>query len=134
LLCAGIAYLLIAAGPKFSVAMALLVLGGGIFFSYYPVFWSMPTMVLSETAAAACFGMINSVGHMGGFVGPYAVGRLNERTGSITAASVLIAVCYLLAGILLSFIKIPDPVGSTSANLMAGKTQFRPERAGADSD
>ena len=80
LLCAGIAYLLIAAGPNFSVAMALLVLGGGIFFFYYPVFWSMPIMVLRETAAAACFGMINSVGHMGGFVGPYAVGRLNERS------------------------------------------------------
>jgi ACS family tartrate transporter-like MFS transporter len=121
LLCAGIAYLLIATRPNFSVAMALLVLGGGIFFSYYPVFWSMPTMILSETAAAACFGMINSVGHMGGFVGPYAVGRLNEGTGSVMAAFVLIAVCYLLAGILLSFIKIPNPVGSNAANFMAEK-------------
>ena len=81
----------------------------------------MPTMILSETAAAACFGMINSVGHMGGFVGPYAVGRLNEGTGSVMAAFVLIAVCYLLAGILLSFIKIPNPVGSNAANFMAEK-------------
>jgi MFS transporter, ACS family, tartrate transporter len=121
LVCAGIAYLLIASGPNLSIAMALLVLGGGIFFSYYPVFWAMPTMVLSDTAAAACFGMINSVGHVGGLIGPYAVGRLNDRTGRVTAAFVLIAVCYLLAGTLLSFIKIPSPVGPNPVNLLPGK-------------
>jgi len=65
LVCAGIAYLLIASGSSFSISMALLILGGGIFFSYYPVFWSIPTMVLSETAAAASFGMINSISHIG---------------------------------------------------------------------
>src|SRR5262249_14363068 len=98
LLCAGVAYLLIGSGSNFSVSMALLVLGGGVFFSYYPVFWSIPTIVLSETAAAASFGMINSVGHIGGFIGPYVVGRLNDRTGSLSAAFLLIAVCYLFAG------------------------------------
>jgi MFS transporter, ACS family, tartrate transporter len=110
LACAGTCYLLIGNGSNFIVAIALLVAGGGIFFSYLPVFWSMPTMVLSETAAAACFGLINSIGHIGGFVGPYAVGRLNERTGNVSAAFLLIAVCYLLAGILLALVKIPSPV------------------------
>src|SRR5262245_42348512 len=35
--------------PCLTLSLALLVLGGGIFFSYYPIFWSIPTMVLSET-------------------------------------------------------------------------------------
>jgi ACS family tartrate transporter-like MFS transporter len=119
LLCAGIAYLLIGNGSNFSLAITLLVVGGGIFFSYYPVFWSMPTMLLSETAAAACFGLINSIGHIGGFVGPYAVGRLNDSTGNVSAAFLLIAVCYLSAGILLALVRIPSPVFPKTANLAA---------------
>jgi MFS transporter, ACS family, tartrate transporter len=70
LVCAGMAYLVVASGSSFSISMALLVLGGGFFFSYYPAFWSMPTTVLTETAAAASFGMINSIGLIGGFIGP----------------------------------------------------------------
>jgi nitrate/nitrite transporter NarK len=66
--------------------MALFVEGGGIMFACYPVFWSMPTMVLSEMAAAACFGFINAIGHTGGFVGPYVVGYLNDRTGNLVDA------------------------------------------------
>jgi nitrate/nitrite transporter NarK len=79
-------------------------------FAYYPVFWSMPTMVLSETAAAASFGLMNAIGHTGGFVGPYAVGYLNDKTGAMTGAFVFIAVCYLLAGGIVPFVKIQDPI------------------------
>jgi ACS family tartrate transporter-like MFS transporter len=121
LVCAGLAYLGIGSGPSFPVAMTLLVLGGGVFFSYYPVFWSMPTMVLSETAAAACFGMINSVGHVGGFVGPYAVGQLTDRTGSVLAAFVLIAVCYLLAGGILPLVNVANPLGPGATDLLPEK-------------
>ena len=117
LLCAGVSCLLIVGTPNSSIAIALLVLGGGVFFSYYPVFWSIPTMVLSQSAAAASFGLINSIGHVGGFVGPYAVGSLNERTGGLSAAFMLIAVCYVLAGVVLAAIKIPSPISSIASNL-----------------
>jgi MFS family permease len=110
LLCAGIAYALLpAASSSFPLVMVLLVLGGGIMFAYYPVFWSMPTAVLSETAAAACFGLINAMGHTGGFVGPYAVGYLNDRTGSLLAAFVFIGASYLLAGGIVQVVKIQSP-------------------------
>lgn len=115
---AGVAYLLIGSGSSFSISMTLLVLGGGLYFSYYPAFWSMPTMILTETAAAASFGMINSIGLIGGFIGPYAVGWLNDRTGSLSAAFLLIAVCYLLAGTVLALIKVPSP--SMAANFLSG--------------
>jgi MFS transporter, ACS family, tartrate transporter len=90
--------------------MALLIFGGGLMFSYYPIFWSMPTMVLSESAAAASFGLINSIGHTGGFVGPYLVGYLNRITGASTAAFAFIGVSYLLAGSIISVIEIRNPL------------------------
>lgn len=111
LLFAGVAYVLLpSSGNNFPLAMALLILGGGFFFAYYPVFWSMPTMVLSESAAAASFGLINSVGHTGGLVGPYVVGRLNQFTGRPMAAFLFIGVCYLLAGVIISFVRIRNPI------------------------
>ncbi len=119
LVCAGVAYLLIPGGSNFSISMALLAIGGGAFYSFYPVFWSMPTMILTGTAAAASFGMINSIALIGGFIGPYAVGWLNDRTGGLTAVFLLIAVCYLSAGTVLALIRIPSPVSSTPPNLSA---------------
>ena len=95
---AGVAYLLLSGTRNFPMAITLLIVGGGCMFAYYPVFWSMPTLFLSESAAAACFGLINSIGHTGGLIGPYAVGYLNDRTGSIMAAFLFIGTCYLLAG------------------------------------
>lgn len=111
LACAGAAYLMLPfTRENFPLAMALFIFGGGLMFSYYPVFWSMPTMVLSQSAAAACFGLINAIGHMGGFVGPYAIGYLNDRTGSLAAAFVFIGVCYLMAASIVPVVKIRSPI------------------------
>jgi MFS transporter, ACS family, tartrate transporter len=119
LVCAGVAYALLpAASSNFPLAMLLLILGGGIMFSYYPVFWSMPTAVLSETAAAASFGLINAVGHTGGFVGPYAVGYLNDRTGSMVGAFLFIGACYLLAGSIIPLVALQSPVPTRTAPLL----------------
>jgi MFS transporter, ACS family, tartrate transporter len=113
LICAGVAHVALSlTAHHFSIAMALLIFGGGLMFSYYPIFWSMPTMVLSESAAAASFGLINSIGHTGGFVGPYLVGYLNRITGASTAAFAFIGVSYLLAGSIISVIKIRNPLAA----------------------
>ncbi|HLK05401.1 MAG TPA: MFS transporter [Candidatus Acidoferrum sp.] len=119
LLCAASAYLLLANTHNTVAAMTLLVLGGGIFYSYYPVYWSMPTLLLSESAAAASFGLINSIGHTGGFFGPTVVGYLNDRTGKATAAFWLIGICYLLAGGLLSRMRVQNPQLTVATELPA---------------
>jgi len=114
LFCAALAHLLlVSATHNFSWAMLLFVLGGGLMFAYYPVFWSMPTMALTESAAAACFGLINAIGHTGGFVGPFIVGYLNQHTGAMLSSFAFIGTCYLVAGSIVSVIKlrIPTPVG-----------------------
>jgi ACS family tartrate transporter-like MFS transporter len=52
--------------------------------AYLPVFFSIPTERLSQSAAAASVGMINAVGSVAGFLGPYLVGYLNTKSGSFT--------------------------------------------------
>jgi D-galactonate transporter len=69
-------------------------------YSYLPSFWSLPTTFLSEAAAAACIGLINSVGNLGGFAGPYAVGFLSNRTGSYVGGVMYLVGSAALAGLL----------------------------------
>jgi ACS family tartrate transporter-like MFS transporter len=107
LACVGISYLLlIPASSHFPLAMTLFAMSGGFLFAYYPAFWSMPTMILSESAAAATFGLINSVGHAGGFFGPFIIGDLSTRTGSLLPGFAFIASCYFLSAFLVSRLKI----------------------------
>ena len=55
------------------------------------VFWSLPTSFLKGRAAAGGIAFINSIGALGGFVGPYAVGLVRKRTGSFEAALLTLA-------------------------------------------
>ncbi len=70
--------------------------------AFYPVFWAIPTMLLSESAAAATFGLINSAGQLGGLCG-LLIGFLNQKTHALTASFALIALVYFAAcGLILS--------------------------------
>jgi D-galactonate transporter len=72
-------------------------------FSALPVFWTLPTAVLSGSAAAAGIAVINSVGNLSGFLGPYAMGWVKDATGSFTGGLLLIAALSIAAlGIVLA--------------------------------
>jgi len=88
--------LLSASSPKVGLAVFMFCLAGAGLYSYLPGFWALPTAFLTETAAAAAVGLINSVGNLGGFVGPYVVGYLTKRTGSFYAGVVYLS-CSALA-------------------------------------
>jgi ACS family tartrate transporter-like MFS transporter len=49
--------------------------------AYLPAFWALPSMFLTESAAAASIGLINACGNLGGFVGPSVIGFVKEITG-----------------------------------------------------
>ena len=93
------------------LAIACLLLGSGFFYAFYPVFWSIPTAMLSESAAAATFGLINSIGQLGGFAGNYAIGFLNDRTHSLAASFAFIALVYLAAGALVLSLRGRNRIG-----------------------
>jgi ACS family tartrate transporter-like MFS transporter len=110
LLVAGLMFvLLILTRHDVPLAILFLLLGSGFFYAFYPTFWAIPTMLLSESAAAATFGLINSIGQLSGFAGNSAIGFLNDRTGSLAASFGLIALVYLAAGVLILSLRIRDP-------------------------
>ncbi|MEP6573586.1 MAG: MFS transporter [Gemmatimonadota bacterium] len=119
LFCVGVAYLLlIPASGNFPISMTLIALGGGFVYAYYPAFWAIPTMLLSESAAAATFGLINGTGHLGGFFGPFIISWLSDRTHSLLPGFAFIGGCYLLAALLISQLKVresPDNLGTPGA-------------------
>jgi ACS family tartrate transporter-like MFS transporter len=49
--------------------------------AYLPAFWALPSLFLTESAAAASIGLINSFGNLGGWIGPWVVGVVKETTG-----------------------------------------------------
>jgi len=89
-----------------AAAIACLLLGSGILYAFYPAFWSLPTMMLSGTAAAASFGLIVSVSQVGGVFSPYVIGYLNDKTHSLIPGFVFIAVMYFTAASLLLSLRV----------------------------
>src|SRR5262245_18154861 len=63
--------------------LSLSIAGFGIF-GNLPVFWTLPTAFLSGAAAAGGIALINSVGNLAGFAGPYAMGWIRDMTGAYT--------------------------------------------------
>ena len=64
-----------------------------------PTFWTLPTAFLTGSAAAGGIALINSIGNLGGFVGPYAIGWIKDATGAATLGLVALAACYIAAGL-----------------------------------
>jgi sugar phosphate permease len=70
---------------------------------YLPGFWALPTSFLSGTAAAASIGLINSLGNLGGFAGPYIVGYISNKTDSFRGGLMVLSVSAVVAaGMILS--------------------------------
>lgn len=68
-----------------------LVLGVAGMASAAPSLWVLPGMLLTGTGAAAGMALINSVGSIGGFVGPYVIGWVRDRTGSFSGSLLFMA-------------------------------------------
>ncbi len=94
------------AGDYLGLTIAALCLAG-LAPGAWPSFWSLPSAFLTGSAAAAAVGMINSVGNLGGFIGPYVVGYLKTSTGNFKAAMWFLAGCSLIAGLLAMWLKPP---------------------------
>lgn len=77
----------------------LCVCTAGIYSMFGP-YWGIPTALLSGETAAAGFALINSVGVVGGFAGPWLVGNLTEETGNYDAALAVFGVMMVASGTL----------------------------------
>ena len=86
--------------------MVVLILGIMGQYTIAPTFWPLPTAMLSGVAAAGGIALINAVGNLGGFLGPYMFGLIKDATGgsdliallAIGAAPVISAIVLVALG------------------------------------
>lgn len=65
-----------------------------------PIFWTLPSALLRGAAAAGAIALINSLGNLGGFAGPYLIGWIRNATGSFTWGLLAAAGGVLMTGII----------------------------------
>ena len=83
-----------------AAALALLAAAAVGLYSATPPFWSLPTAYLRGEAAAAGIGVINSVGNLGGFVGPYLMGWMQGVTGDFRVGLRMLAATAICSALL----------------------------------
>ncbi len=80
------------------VVLALVIVNVGISAAKAPL-WAMPSMFLSGAGAAAGIAMINSIGNLGGFVGPFVIGWLKVATGGYGAGLYVVGATLAVSAI-----------------------------------
>ena len=86
--------------PSLSVALSGFSLAAIGIMAALPIFWSLSASRLTGKAAGAAIAIVNSVGAVGAFAGPYAMGWLRDATHAYTAGLWAIAACLALGAIL----------------------------------
>jgi MFS transporter, ACS family, tartrate transporter len=84
--------------PFFSVAL-LSLLAVGVFSILGP-FWALPSEFLTGFSAAAAIALINSLGNLGGFAGPYTIGAIAMKTGNIYVGLAMAGVLLFVSAVL----------------------------------
>lgn len=84
----------------------IIIIGGltlaiGAVIAFLPVFWCLPPRLLTGGAAAGGIALINSLGNLGGFVGPNVLGLVREHTGGYTAGLLTLAGVSVEAALLM---------------------------------
>jgi ACS family tartrate transporter-like MFS transporter len=98
---AAVGFLCLISLPTSNVMTVLLLSVTCVAMAFLPVFWAIPTEILSDSKAAVAVGTINALASLAGFAGPYAFGYLSAETGSFLAGFVVLLFCALGAGILM---------------------------------
>jgi ACS family tartrate transporter-like MFS transporter len=84
--------------------------------AFLPVFWAIPTEILSNSKAAVAVGTINALASLAGFAGPYAFGYIRAETGSFIAGFAVLMCCALAAGILMLLTPVAQSSGRKSSS------------------
>jgi D-galactonate transporter len=87
------------AGTSTVPALAALTLAAAGGMSSVPLFWSMPTAILTGVAAAAGIAAINAFGSIAGFVSPYVMGWLKDLTHTDKAGLLVLAVVLVIGAL-----------------------------------
>lgn len=106
LLLAGVA--LTAAGLVSQPASAMVFIAAALtgLYAFKAPFWSVPTLFLTRATAAVSIAVINSIGNLGGFVGPYAIGLIKDVTGNPTGGLLFLAVLLFVSFAMMALMRL----------------------------
>ena len=82
------------------LAYSVFSLAWGMLFAPIGIFWAVASATLTGVAAAAGLAFINTIAQLGGFLGPYLIGELRERTGDFSVAVISSGCIIVVAGVL----------------------------------
>jgi len=91
-------------------------------YAHKPCFWPLPSTFLSGTAAAGGIALINAIGNLGGFVGPYVVGWIKDSTNSYAAGLYFLAACALASGVI-TFVAVESSGRRSTQNSQSPQNQ-----------
>ena len=92
--------------PFTAIALISLALAG--LYAFKSPFWALPTIFLSRSTAAISIAVINSIGNLGGFVGPYAIGLIKGTGRSATSGLVFLSTLLVVAFLMTIFMRLND--------------------------
>ncbi len=98
-LTAAAGFLLAAFAPNAATAIAGFALAAIGVLAAMPVFWTASTVALAGPMVAAHIAVINSIGNLGGFVGPVLMGWLHQATHTYIVGLATIAACMVLGAL-----------------------------------
>jgi ACS family tartrate transporter-like MFS transporter len=108
-----------ALGSTYGALVAIAIPTVGIYGSK-PSFWPMPSEFLTGTAAAGGIALVNCVGNLGGFIGPYAVGWIKDSTGDFGAALYFLAGSAVVSA-LITLVLIPSRKAALASEMALGE-------------
>jgi MFS transporter, ACS family, tartrate transporter len=82
-----------------------------------PPLWCLPTTFFAGRAAAASIGLINSLGTLGGFVGPYMIGSTNGTSGNFTRGLYLVGGTLIVSAVTILIMRLVVARGDADQNL-----------------
>ena len=109
---AGLALLLLGTSHSLAVTVILFAVVAMGAYSFLPVFFSVPGEFLCGFSAAAGIAIVTSVANLGGFVGPYTVAFIQQKTGNARSGLICAGVFYCLSACLAATLprrNRPDP-------------------------
>lgn len=89
------------------LALALMCVATMSIWSVIAVFWSLPAAFLSGAGAAAGLAMINSIGGLGGFIGPYLIGWVRNANNGYVEAMLLLSAILMIGVVLIALSRAP---------------------------
>lgn len=92
--------------PFVSIAMIAVTLAG--LYAFKSPFWALPTLFLSRSTAAVSIAIINSIGNLGGFVGPFMIGYIKGQGNSATTGLLFLAGLLVIAFLMTFLMRIAE--------------------------